>query len=81
MEDVPDARALREVLGMLDIPAIELVRTKEADFKAAGLSRDSTDEELISAMTAHPKLIERPVVIADGRAALGRPPERVLDIL
>ena len=78
---MPDARALREVLGMLDIPAIELVRTKEADFKAAGLSRDSTDEELISAMTAHPKLIERPVVIADGRAALGRPPERVLDIL
>lgn len=81
LEDVPDARALREVLVMLDIPAIELVRTKEADFKAAGLSRDSTDEELISAMTAHPKLIERPVVIANGRAALGRPPEQVLEIL
>lgn len=81
LEDNPDAEELRDVIGRLGVRAIDLVRTKEAEFRDTGLGRDAADDELIAAMVRHPKLIERPVVIADGKAALGRPPEQVLDIL
>jgi arsenate reductase len=61
----------------------ELMRRKEKEYKEAGLDNpDLTREQLIDAMLAHPRLIERPIVIKDDRqAALGRPPEHVLDIL
>ena len=81
LENAPSAEELRETLALLGIPAIDLVRTKEAEFKAEGLSKDSPDDLLIAAMAGTPKLIERPVVFANGKAALGRPPENVLDIL
>lgn len=81
LEDNPDAEELRDVISRLGVPVIDLVRTKEAEFRETGLDRDAADDALIAAMIRHPKLIERPVVIAGGKAALGRPPERVLDIL
>lgn len=81
LEDAPDAAELREVIGLLGAHAIDLARTKEAEFRDSGLDRDASDDKLIAVMEQHPKLIERPVVIAGNRAALGRPPERVLDIL
>lgn len=81
LEDNPGAKELREVIGLLGVPAMDLVRTKETEFRDAGLDRDAADEELIAAMVRHPKLIERPIVIAGGKAALGRPPEQVLAIL
>jgi arsenate reductase len=81
LADPPDQQELRDVIGQLGVRVIGLVRTKEAVFRDSGLDRDATDDELLDAMAKHPKLIERPVVIAGGRAALGRPPERVLDIL
>ena len=71
---------IREVLNLLGISAADLVRKTEALFKELNL-KDADDATLIAAMAANPKLIERPVVLANGKAALGRPPESVLEIL
>jgi arsenate reductase len=68
------------VLNLLGISAAELVRKGEALFKELNL-KDADDATLIATMAANPKLIERPVVLANGKAALGRPPESVLEIL
>lgn len=81
LEDSPTDREIRDVLAMLSIPAIDLMRKGEAEFKQSGLTKDSPEDDLIAAMVATPKLIERPVVIANGQARLGRPPETVLEIL
>lgn len=81
LEDTPSSTELRDVIGRLGIRAIDLVRTKEEAFRESGLNRDSDADALIDAMVSHPKLIERPVVIAGDRAVLGRPPEQVLNIL
>lgn len=81
LDDPPSEAELRAVLAQLGVPAIDLVRTKEAEFKATGLNRDSDEAALVAAMASIPKLIERPVVLANGKAALGRPPEAVLNIL
>jgi arsenate reductase len=81
LDDAPGADEIRETLGKLGLPAIGLMRVKETAFREQGLSRDMDDERLIAAMAATPKLIERPVVLAGGKAALGRPPEAVLAIL
>ncbi len=60
----------------------ELMRRKEDLYRELNLADDSlTETQLIEAMVTHPKLIERPIVIANGKAKLGRPPEQVLDIL
>lgn len=78
----PTARELKQVLGLLGIGPRELLRKGEAEYRDLGLSDPAlSDAKLIEAMVAHPRLIERPVVVADGKAAVGRPPESVLDIL
>jgi arsenate reductase len=67
---------------MLGLPPRGLMRTREQAYRDAGLDNpDLADEELIRAMIEHPILIQRPIVIVDGRAVIGRPPERVLDLL
>lgn len=81
LQEPPNAAQITEALRLLDIPAIELVRTGEAIFKELGLGKDTPDAELIKAMAAHPILIERPVVFANGKGAIGRPPQAVLAIL
>jgi arsenate reductase (glutaredoxin) len=74
------AGALRELLAQLGIPAKALVRKKEA--AAAGIDPASMSEEaLITAMEEHPIIVERPIVVSNGKAALGRPPEKVLEVL
>ncbi|AUJ64506.1 arsenate reductase (glutaredoxin) [Aestuarium zhoushanense] len=80
LDDVPTADELRSALATLGLTAGELVRRKEALFKDLDLA-GANDDQLIDAMVANPKLIERPIVFANGRAALGRPPENVLAIL
>lgn len=72
---------IRETLAQLGIPAAQLLRTKEAEYKEAGLSKDSDEGTIIAAMVTYPKLIERPIVVSNGKAKIGRPPESVLDIL
>ncbi|BCV40781.1 arsenate reductase (glutaredoxin) [Shewanella algae] len=82
LKQVPDAATLSELLVKLDISARELMRTKEEEYKAQGLNNpELTEAQLIAAMIATPKLIERPIVLANGKAAIGRPPENVLAIL
>ncbi|SHK06588.1 arsenate reductase [Shimia gijangensis] len=73
-----DITAVRDLLGM---KAIDMMRPKEPEFSALGLSKSDDDKTLISAMAKCPKLIERPIVIAGNKAAIGRPPEAVLEIL
>jgi len=80
LEQAPDAEELRRVLQLLGIEAADLIRRGEPSYKDLGLANASADE-LVAAMAAHPLLIERPVVIHGDRAALGRPPEQVMEIL
>ena len=81
LEDAPSEAELRGALEALGIGPGDLVRRGEAAFREAGLSKTSRDDEVLAAMVAVPKLIERPVVFANGKAAIGRPPEAVLRIL
>ncbi|MEQ9695144.1 arsenate reductase (glutaredoxin) [Shimia sp. SDUM112013] len=81
LEDAPSAGEIRAARDLLGVKAIDMMRPKEAAFKEMGLSKDDDDETLIAAMADCPKLIERPIVFAQGKAALGRPPEQVLEIL
>ena len=78
----PSSVELKRILKLLGISARELLRAKETEYKAAGLDNPKlTDDKIVAAMVKHPILIERPIVIAGKKAALGRPPEKVLDIL
>jgi arsenate reductase len=78
----PTAEALKTILGQLGMTPRELMRKKEDVYTECGLDNPSlSDDDLIDFMIAHPILIERPIVLANGKAALGRPPEQVLDIL
>lgn len=81
LEDAPTVADIQDVLAKLQIPAIDLIRVKDKAFKELGLSKNDPEADLIAAMAANPILIERPVVLSAGKAALGRPPEQVLDIL
>jgi arsenate reductase len=82
LESPPDAEELGAILQKLGLTARELMRKGEAEFREQSLADDSlTEQQLIAAMVANPRLIERPIVLANGRAAVGRPPESVLDIL
>lgn len=78
----PSPGTLRQILGMLNLGPRELMRKKESVYKEAGLDNEAlSDDELIDAMITHPILIERPIVLANNKAAIGRPPESVLEIL
>jgi len=81
LNDPPNRAELEAALKMLGLRPSELIRSGEKIYRELGLSQDSDDNALISAMLEHPILIERPVVIGNGKAAIGRPPEAVLDIL
>ncbi|WP_122667729.1 arsenate reductase (glutaredoxin) [Pseudomonas viridiflava] len=82
LETPPDAAQLRELLGKLGISARQLLRTGEDDHKQLNLADASlSDEQLIAAMAAHPKLIERPILVVGDKAVIGRPPENVLELL
>jgi arsenate reductase len=78
----PSAEELNNILNMLGIEPRQLMRTKEAEYKENHLGDNTLSrDQLIAAMIKHPKLIERPIVISNGKAAIGRPPERVLEII
>lgn len=82
LETPPDAETLKTLLGQLGIAARQLLRTGEDEYKALNLANPAlSDAQLIDAMVRHPKLIERPILVAGDRAVIGRPPENVLEIL
>lgn len=78
----PDARTLKSILGKLGMEPRALMRKNEAPYKDLDLSDPALDADtLVASMVKNPILIERPILVANGKAALGRPPEKVLDIL
>ena len=78
----PTKQELTEILDLLGLEPRQLMRTKEAEYKENGLDDESLSKiQLIDAMIKHPKLIERPIVLSKGKAAIGRPPETVLEIV
>ncbi len=77
----PTVAEIRAVQMALGCRMIEMMRPKEALFKELGLAKDDDEETLAEAMAAHPKLIERPILIEGEHAAIGRPPEAVLKLL
>jgi arsenate reductase len=78
----PTAAELKDILQKLDIQPRELMRKNEAEYKANGMDNpELNSEQLVKGMVETPKLIERPIVLANGKAAIGRPPEAVLEIL
>ncbi|HHB12904.1 MAG TPA: arsenate reductase (glutaredoxin) [Chromatiales bacterium] len=82
LETPPDREELQRILDMLGLEPRELMRRKEKEYKELGLDDPGlTRDQLIDAMVEHPRLIERPIVVKDGRAAIGRPPEKVLELL
>lgn len=81
LETPPDAVTLDKVLTMLNMEPRDLMRKSETEYQDLGLDNsDLSRDQLIAAMVANPKLIERPVVVHDGKAAIGRPPESVLNL-
>lgn len=78
----PSKQDLIAILSMLGLQPRQLMRTHEAEYKDNNLADESlSQDQLIEAMVKFPKLIERPIVVCNGKAAIGRPPETVLEIL
>jgi arsenate reductase (glutaredoxin) len=71
---------LREILRLLGIPARDLLRTRDAAYTELGLTGGEPEEELVRAMARHPTLVQRPIGRLPGKAVLGRPPERLLEL-
>ncbi|OCH12947.1 arsenate reductase (glutaredoxin) [Aliivibrio sp. 1S165] len=83
LEEIPSIDALKALFSQLGFTSVrEMMRTKETEYKEQNLDDGSvTDEQLFEAMALTPKLIERPIVVYNNQAKIGRPPEQVLDIL
>lgn len=82
LDTPPDADHIQRLLSLLNMSsARQLMRTKEAVYGELNLTAVEDEQALIAAMVANPKLIERPIVVNGNQAAIGRPPELVLDIL
>ncbi|GLS84276.1 arsenate reductase (glutaredoxin) [Paraferrimonas haliotis] len=77
----PTAATIGSLLTMLDINARALMRTKESEYKEQSLAEVTDEEQLIQAMVNTPKLIERPIVVVNNKAVIGRPPEQVQALL
>ncbi|MBF0625225.1 MAG: arsenate reductase (glutaredoxin) [Magnetococcales bacterium] len=78
----PDAAAIERILTLLGLEPRALMRIKETAYRDNHLDDPGlTRQQLIDALVRHPQLLERPVVVANGKAAIGRPPENVLEIL
>lgn len=78
----PSAAELKSVIKALGLSsARDLMRTKEDAYKQLGLKDVDHEDQLIQAMVEHPRLIERPILLNDGKAALGRPTDQILDAL
>ncbi len=81
LQTVPTKKELKAILKKLGIPAAKLIRKGEAIYKEKFKGRELSEAEWIDAMVEYPKLIERPILVNGDHAAIGRPPETVLDIL
>lgn len=81
LKEAPDRTQILQTLVKLGLSAHDLLRRGESVYKELGLSSETPDKLLVQAMHENPILIERPIVFANDKAAIGRPPEQVLEIL
>lgn len=82
LETPPSPAELKTLLARLGIGARQLLRTGEEEYQSLGLADTGlSDDQLIDAMSQHPRLIERPILVVGDKAVVGRPPEKVLEIL
>ena len=82
LQHPPSKTQLKKILALLNMEPRDLIRKKEPEYKQNHLDDPAlSKEKLLDAMIQHPKLIERPIVVSGDKAALGRPPEKVLEIL
>jgi len=82
LETPPDLQTLADLVGKLGLEARRLLRSAEPEYGALGLDDPALGEEaLLEAIVAHPRLLERPIAVRGARAVIGRPPERVLELL
>ena len=79
LDDMPNADQLKGILAKLGLQPRDILRTKEA--KDEGLDPGLKGDALIDAIVANPRVLQRPIVISSDKACIGRPPNRVLDIL
>ncbi|MDN3618853.1 MULTISPECIES: arsenate reductase (glutaredoxin) [Polaribacter] len=81
LEEIPSEKELTEIIKMLNISPIKLVRKTEKIWKENYKGKELSDKEIIKAMIEYPKLIERPIVINNNKAVIGRPPENIKSII
>ncbi len=82
LETPPNRETIEQVLTLLNMQPRDLMRKGEAEYSDNNLSDESlTNDQLIDALVEFPKLLERPIVVANGKAAIGRPIENIIDIL
>ncbi|WP_418636933.1 arsenate reductase (glutaredoxin) [Winogradskyella sp.] len=75
------SKELLSIISKLGIKPMDLIRKNEAIWKSDYKGKTLSDQEIIEAMLKHPKLIERPIVINEDKATIGRPPENILNII
>ena len=81
LKEAPSFDDLKSIIHLLGIPPLELIRKNESIWKKNYKGKELTNDEVIRAMTEHPKLIERPIVINKEKAVIGRPPENIEYVL
>ena len=81
LEEVPSEKELLEIIKMLGISPIQLVRKTEKIWKEEFKGKELSDSEIVKIMIENPKLIERPIVINNKKAVIGRPPENIATII
>ena len=81
LESPPSKNELSDIVKMLGVPAADIVRTSEDEYKDCGLTANSSENDILDAILTMPKLMQRPIVVCGHQARLGRPPESVLKIL
>ena len=81
LENTPSEEELKEIIDLLNISPIDLVRKNEQIWKDNFKGKELSDTEVIKVMVGNPKLIERPIIINGNKAVIGRPPEKILEII
>jgi arsenate reductase len=81
LKDIPTKTQLKALIAQLGIKPQELIRTSEEEFKTHFKGKNLSDDEWIDAMLKFPKLIERPIVVKNGKAVIARPTERINELL
>ena len=81
LKNPPNVNELKKICKILDLSAIDIIRTNENEYKQSNISMDDTDDVIIEKIIRHPRLLERPIVIMGNNGIIGRPPENVLKLL